>query len=245
MIAIVSLYGIISDTHDLPRQLREVSATVPASARTLLYEQMREIVSSPAADLGIRLVTSLAVTLVAGSGGMHALIDGINLAYDREETRGYFRIRLLAVGLTFGVVSFTVTAVALIALFPHLLNALGLEPLGKYLLLVGRWPGLALVLMLGLSLVYRVAPNGARAGPRWLTFGAVFATLVWMTASLAFGVYSANFGHYNKTYGALAGMVVFMLWVYISTLAILVGAELDAELARFVSARASSARGST
>ena len=199
---------------------------------------MQEIVQSSAGELSFGLVLSLGTTLVAGSGGIHALIDGINLAYDQKETRNYFKVRLLAIVLTIAVVMFTVASAATIAVLPHVLHFLGLEPLSRLLLQVGRWPALGVAVMVGLSLLYRYAPNRTRPTWHWLSFGAVLATVVWLIASACFAGYAASFANYNKTYGALAGIVVFMLWIYISTLAVLLGAELNAELERRGSSRA-------
>lgn len=232
LIAIVSIYGLVFDPVDVISQIQKLSITLPASARTLLRAQLREIVGSSVSSLGVSLVASIVTTLTAGSGGMHSLIQGINLAYGRAETRSYVRVRLLALTLTLAVVAFTVVVVATITIVPHVLELLGLGPASRALVSIGRWPALAVGVMIGLSMLYRFAPDRARPPWHLLSFGSVFATGVWLIASLAFGAYAANFGNYNKTYGALAGMVVFMLWVYVSTLAILLGAELDAELER-------------
>jgi membrane protein len=237
LIAIVSLYGLVADPADVARLVNELSATMPGSARELLYNQMREIVDSSDRQLGLGLLVSLVLALIAGSGGVHSLIDGINLAYDDEETRSFLQLRMLALVFTVGVVALTVSAVAAIAILPHVLEPLGLAPMSKMAITFARWPVLTLVVMVGLSILYRYAPNRARPVWHWISAGAVFATVVWLLASLGFGTYAANFGNYNKTYGTLAGLVVFMLWVYISTLAILTGAELDAELGRAVERR--------
>ncbi len=232
LIAIIFLYGLVFDPHDVARQLHDLSATLPGAARTLLYDQMREIVDTPRTGLSLGVVVSLLTTLIAGSGGMHSLIDGINLAYDEVETRSYVRVRLLALVLTVGVILFTILSVATIAVVPPLLEFVGLEPASRVLIGFGRWPALALVLMVGLSILYRYAPNRARPKWHWLTVGGVVATLLWLIASAGFALYASSFGNYNKTYGTLAGVVVFMMWVYFSTLAILLGAELNAELER-------------
>lgn len=238
LIAIILLYGLVFDPRDVAQQLHALSATLPGAARTLLYEQMREIVDSPRAGLSLGLFVSFLTTLIAGSSGMHALIDGINLAYDEAETRSYVRVRVRAVALTVGVILFTILAVASIALLPHLLELVGLEPASRLLIELGRWPVLALVLIVGLSILYRYAPNRAQPTWHWLSVGGVVATLLWLIASAGFAAYAASFGNYNKTYGTLAGIVVFMLWVYFSALAILLGAELNAELERRAGASA-------
>jgi membrane protein len=242
LIAIVSLYGLVADPTAVAGELRTLWATMPGSARSLLYEQLLQIADSSPEKLGFGVFFSLVTTLVAGSGGMHALIDGINRAYDVRETRGYLQVRLLALALTVAVVLFTVVSLALIAVLPNVLDHLGLPPVSRGVVSVARWPVLASVMMLGLSLLYRYAPNRARPKRRELNPGAVLATLIWLLASLAFGAYAAEFSNYNKTYGTLAGMVVFMLWVYISTLAILVGGELNAELERLNTERPSQAK---
>jgi membrane protein len=155
---------------------------------------------------------------------------GINAAYDEVETRGWLRFRMLALAFTAGLAAFVIVSVAVITLLPTLLKYVGLGGVAQDVFSALRWPALAMATMLGLGVLYRYAPNRTPAKWSWVTAGSLLATLIWIAASLAFSVYAENFGSYNKTYGTLGGAVVLGLWMYISALAILLGAELNAEL---------------
>ncbi|HEY6727288.1 MAG TPA: YihY/virulence factor BrkB family protein [Polyangiaceae bacterium] len=230
LIATVSMYGILADPSDVVRQVSALSVAIPPAARSLILDQLNEISESPSAGLGIGLAMSLGVALFSASGGVAGLMRGINLAYDEAETRGWIRFRLLALLFTLGLALFVIVSVGAITLLPSVLELVGWAESARAAINVLRWPVLALTTMVGLSILYRYAPNRTPAKWHWVTPGSLLATFIWTLASLAFGVYAENFGGYNKTYGTLGGAVVLGLWMYISSLAILLGAELNAEL---------------
>ncbi|HLV19920.1 MAG TPA: YihY/virulence factor BrkB family protein [Polyangiaceae bacterium] len=230
LIGVVSLYGLLADPADVARQLHELSAALPDAARALLAAQLNEIVKSSSSTLGVGLAMSLSITVLTASGGVHALITGINMAYDEKETRSYLRLRWLALKFTAGIMLFVVVAIATIAVLPHLLDEFGLGRATQRAVTLGRWPALGAAVATGLSVLYRHAPNRTPPRWRWVSWGAVLATLMWTLASLVFSAYSTNFGRFNRTYGALGGVIVLLLWIYFSVLAILIGAELNAEL---------------
>lgn len=230
LIATVSMYGILADPGDVVRQVSALSIAVPPTARSVILDQLNEISRSSDAGLGFGLVLSLGIALFSASGGVAGLMRGINSAYDETETRGWLRFRLVALLFTLGLALFVIVSVAVITLLPTVLEFVGLAETARNAISVMRWPVLALTTMVGLGILYRYAPNRTPAKWQWVTPGSLLATLIWTLASLAFGVYAENFGGYNKTYGTLGGAVVLGLWMYISSLAILLGAELNAEL---------------
>lgn len=230
LIATVSMYGILADPSDVVRQVGALSVAVPPAARSVILDQLNEISRGSRADLGFGLVFSLGIALFSASGGVAGLMSGINLAYDETETRGWLRFRLLALLFTLGLALFVIVSVGVITLLPIVLEFIGWAETARDAINVLRWPVLALATMAGLGILYRYAPNRTPAKWQWVTPGALLATLIWTLASVAFSVYAENFGGYNKTYGTLGGAVVLGLWMYISSLAILLGAELNAEL---------------
>lgn len=230
LIATVSMYGILADPGDVVRQVGALSVAVPPAARTLIMDQLTEIATGSSVGLRLGVVVSLGVALFSASGGVASLMRGINAAYNEVETRGWLRFRLLALAFTCGLALFVIVSVALITLLPTVLKYVGLGSATQDVFNFLRWPALALATMLGLGVLYRYAPNRTPAKWPWLTAGSLLATLIWVPASLGFSVYAENFGSYNKTYGTLGGAVVLGLWMYISALAILLGAELNAEL---------------
>jgi membrane protein len=151
----------------------------------------------------------------------------INIAYDETEGRGAVKLRALALALTAGAIVFVVVAIALVAVAPALLDGLG--PVGRVLGQVVRWVLLLVLVVVGLAVVYRVAPDRDAPRFRWVTPGSMVATVLWIVGSIVFSVYVNNFGSYNKTYGALAGVVVFLLWMYLTSYIVLLGAEINSE----------------
>lgn len=229
MIAAVMLYGLVRDPEDVERQVDQLSDALPSDAATLLTDQLKAITSTSSSSLGLGLLISLALALWSASGGVGNIVTAINLAYDEEETRGFVKRKALSLGLTFGAIIFTIVSVALVAVAPALLdNVIDSGPL-RWLLEGARWLGLLVAMASMLAVLYRLAPDRNDPKLRWTSVGAVVATVLWLAASLGFSLYVDNFGSYNKTYGALAGVVVLLLWLWITMYVILLGAEINAE----------------
>jgi membrane protein len=160
------------------------------------------------------------------------LIKAVNLAYDEDENRGFLKLRGIALLLTLGGIVFVLLALALVAGVPVVLQALPLGSLGRLLAEVVRWVLLLVVIVVGLAVVYRLAPD--RDAPRfaWVSTGSMAAAVLWLAGSVLFSLYVNNFGSYNKTYGTVAGVVVLMLWLYLTGYIVLLGAEINAESER-------------
>lgn len=167
--------------------------------------------------------------LWSASSATGNLITAVNLAYDETETRGFVKVRALALGLTLGAIAFVLVALALVAVVPVALDQLGLGVVGQLVAQVIRWALLIGVVIVGLAVVYRVAPNRDSPRFRWVSTGALVATVLWILGSVAFSLYVSSFGSYNKTYGALAGVIMLMLWLYLTSYIVLLGAEINAE----------------
>jgi len=231
MIALVTVYGLVADPATVKDQVSSLSDSLPAEAATLLTGQLTQLTSAPPKALGLSLIISILIALWSASGGVGQLITAVNTAYDEEETRGFVKRKLLALGLTLAAIVFMVIMISLVAVAPPLLaNLLPSGPL-RWLLEIARWVLLVVLVAVALAVLYRVAP--ARDAPKmaWVSTGAGFATLLWVIASIGFTIYVSNFGSsgYAKTYGALAGVVVLLLWLWITCYAILLGAEINAE----------------
>jgi membrane protein len=229
MIAAVMVYGLVADPATVQRQTEQISQALPEDAASLVTDQMEAITSAPQQGLGIGLVVALLAALWAASGGVGQMLTAINVAYDEDETRGFVKRKGLALALTLGAILFATVAILLIAVAPALLEAFLPEGALRWLLEIARWVGLLVAVGVGLALLYRWAPD--RDSPRftWVSVGAAVATVIWMLASLGFSLYVDNFGSYGETYGALAGVVVLMLWLWITAFVVLFGAEVNAE----------------
>jgi membrane protein len=229
MIAAVMLYGLVRDPADVQRQVDELSAALPSDAASVLTTQLEAITSAPSSSLGLGLVVSLALALWSASGGVGNILSAINIAYDEEETRGFVKRKGLSLLLTIAAIGFVVVTISLVAVVPALLdNLVDAGPL-RWGLEALRWLGLVVAMSLALAVLYRVAPDRDDPEFRWVSVGAVVATVTWLAASVCFSLYVDNFGSYNKTYGALAGVVVLLLWLWLTMYVVLLGAEINAE----------------
>lgn len=229
MIASVLLYGLLVDPATVTEQMASLGDALPSQAREILTEQLQSLTSTSESALGIGVVVSLALALWSASGGIGNLITAINTAYDEEEERGFIKRKLLALGLTLAAVLFLFVIIALVAVAPAVPDSLvGSGPI-RWLLEALRWALLFALIAAALAILYRTSPDRDAPKMRWVSVGAVIATLGWVLASLGFSLYVDNFSSYGKTYGALAGVVVLMLWLWISAYAVLLGAEINAE----------------
>jgi membrane protein len=232
LIAALTLYGLVADPAEVRRQVEGLAGALPEQAQPLIAEQLGAVAAASERALGIGLVVSLLAALWSASSGTGNLIQAINLAYDEEETRGFLTLRGIALLLTLGAIVFMLVTLALVAIVPPLLDALPLGPVATVLAQAVRW-GLLVVLVVGaLAVVYRVAPDRDAPRMRWASTGAVVATVLWIAGSVVFSLYVDNFGSYNRTYGALAGVVVLLLWLYLTSYVVLLGAEINAEAER-------------
>jgi membrane protein len=227
LIALVSLYGLVADPAQAAQTLQSVTSGLPETTKPLIADQLQSVVSAGNGGLTTGLIIATLAALFSASSGTQNLMAAINIAYDETETRGAVKLRLLALALTIGAILFVIVAIALVAVAPLVLDRLG--PAGQLIGQVVRWVLLVVLVVVALAVLYRVAPD--RDAPRfsWVTLGSVAATVLWVLGSVVFSLYVNNFGSYNKTYGALAGVVVLMLWMYLTSYIVLLGAEINSE----------------
>lgn len=202
----------------------------PPEVLTIITEQIQKIA---AGEQGGLLTLGFLLALWSTSAAMVAIIDTLNRAYDIEEGRPWWQVRLVAIGLTLGVALFILVAFALVLLGPTaarwIADATALGNLFVWTWNIVQWPVVFMIVSTGFAIIYYFAPD-AEQDWVWLTPGSIAATVLWLAASLGFKFYLANFGNYTETYGAIGGIMILMLWFYISGLVILSGAELNAEI---------------
>ena len=229
MIAAVMVYGLVADPKTVAEQTEAITDAMPDDAASLVTGQLETIASSPQQGLGFGLVVALALALWSAAGGVGNVLTAINIAYDEEETRGFVKRKALALGLTFGAILFVAAAIGLVAVAPVLLQAVVPSGASYWLLQIARWVLLVVIVSVVLAVLYRVAPDRDAPQFQWVSVGAVVATVIWLIASFGFSLYVNNFGSYGKTYGALAGVVVLLLWLWITNFVVLLGAEINSE----------------
>ncbi|MCA1835082.1 MAG: YihY/virulence factor BrkB family protein [Actinobacteria bacterium] len=229
LIALVTLVGLVADPRTITQQVADFTAGMPQATQQLISEQLNAITSSSGGALTVGLVVSLLGALWSASGGISSLMTATNVAYEEQETRGFLKLRGIALLLTLGTVVFLIITLALIAVAPVVLNAVPLGPLGTVVAQVVRWGLLVALIIVGLAVLYRVAPDRNPPKFRWVSVGSVVAAVLWLLGSVGLSLYVNYFGNYNKTYGALAGVVVLMLWFFLTSYIVLLGAEINSE----------------
>jgi membrane protein len=231
--ACVLLYGLFASPDQITAQLQSFQGLLPAEGVAILEEQLRTLASQQDQTLGIGLATAIAIALWSARKGMVALMTAANIAYDEEEHRGFFRRLFVSLAFTLGAVLTFVVVVALGVFVPIALEFLRLGESAEVVLLLVRWALLFGVAVVGLSLIYRYAPDRRTAKWSWVSWGSVIAATLWLIGSLLFAFYVRNFGDsYGETYGALGGVIIMLMWLYLSAYVVMLGAEINAEMER-------------
>ncbi len=203
---------------------------VPPDVLQIITDQIKKLSDS---NQGGILTLAFVLTLWSSSGAMVSIITTLNAAYDIREGRPWWKMRLTAIALTVGLALFILISISLVLVGPafaqHLAVSMHLGPAFKWTWLVLQWPAIFLLVATGIGLVYYFAPDAEQEWV-WITPGSILATVLWVVVSLAFKLYIAYFGNYNKTYGTLGVFIVLLTWLYLSGLAILIGAEVNSEI---------------
>jgi membrane protein len=230
--ALVSIAGFFVDPDRVMGQLQSFSHFLPEGSVGLIEGQMRRISSQPTNNLSFAFLAGLSFSLWSANNGIKAIFDGLNVAYDEREERGFVRLSLVSLLFTLGAIGTIVLALGAIVVVPTVLGYVGLEGTAATVIGLARWPILFALIVLGIGLLYRFGPSRSPARWRWLSAGSLLAALLWVAASAAFSWYVSNFSTYNETYGSLGAVIAFMVWMWISATIVLLGAELNSELER-------------
>lgn len=228
LVAIVSIYGLFADPATITSQLESLTEALPGQARQVITDQVTALAARRTA-LGIGLIISILIALWSASGGISNMLTAITTAYDEEEKRGFIKKRLLSLALTVGAILFMLIMLGIVAVLPPLLNSLFGSGVLKWVFQILGWLVLMVIVMVVLGFLYRIAPDRDAPKIKWVSVGAVVATVIWLLASIGFSIYSSTFGNYAKTYGVFAGIVVLLFWLWLTAYAILLGAEINAE----------------
>ena len=228
LIALVSIYGLFADPSTIANQIGSLTSTLPEDASKVITDQVTMLASRRSA-LGIGLIISIVIALWSASAGISNLLTAINVAYDEEEKRGFVKKRLLSIGLTLGAIVFMMIMLTIVAVLPPLLKAVFGTGALRWVFQILGWLVLIVIVAIVLALLYRLGPDRDAPRMRWVSVGAVVATVMWLAASIGFSIYSSTFGNYAKTYGVFAGIVVLLFWLWLTMYAILLGAEINAE----------------
>lgn len=230
--ATVSIYGLVMDPASLQKHMSVVEQVLPREAADLINQELQRIVQagSTGNGLGWAALIGIALALWSAAKGMSSLMEALNIVYDEKEKRGFIRRTATALLLTLAFILFLFVLLALIAGVPAVLASLNLDETVARVVGYARWPLLAIAMIIALAVLYRYAPSRAEPKWRWITPGAVVATILWVAGSALFSLYVSYFASYNKTYGALGVVVILMTWLLLSVYSVLLGAEINAEM---------------
>ncbi|MEA2829516.1 MAG: rane protein [Bradyrhizobium sp.] len=228
--AFVALYGLFADPATISSHLNSLAGILPGGAIDVIGGEISRVAAQGSKSLGLTFVIGLLTALWSANAGVKAIFDALNMVYNEHESRGIIKLNLASLVFTTGAIVFLLVAIAAIVVFPIALGYLGLSGAAQLIVSIARWPVLLIVVGLALAVLYRFGPDRAKPRWRWVSWGSAFATVLWLAASIAFSYYAAHFGNYNKTYGSLGAVIGFMVWIWISMIVLLVGAEINAEL---------------
>jgi membrane protein len=236
LLVMVSLVGLFGSPDRVTKVLTDTISDLGPSTAAQTFQGPIESITSNRGGAGIVLVVSIAGALWAASGYVSAFADASNTIYEVEEGRPFWKLKPLQLLVTFVLILIAAfVALGLVLSGPivgALGGALGLSDTVLTAWRFAKWPAMLILVVVIFGVLYYTAPNARVSGIRWVSGGAIVALVAWIVASLAFALYVSNFGSYNKTYGALGGVVVFLLWLWLTNLAILLGAEFNAETER-------------
>jgi membrane protein len=226
----VSSYALFADASTIGQHLAIASDIIPQGTLELLQNEISRIASKSDGRLTLGFLTGLAIALWSANAGMKAIFDALNIIYDEDEKRGLIWLNVESLFFTMCAIACLLLALGAVVVFPLFLAAFGLSSMDEPLIGVLRWPLMFLLVLFGVSVLYRFGPSRTRPKWRWVSVGSVFAALAWLAVSSLFSFYLANFANYNATYGALGAVVGVMMWMWFCTVVVLMGAQLNAEM---------------
>jgi membrane protein len=228
--AFVSIYGVVANPQTIADHIAFLGGLLPSGGMDLIQNQIQSLAAQGSNALSFGFITGLLIALWSANSGIKTLFDAMNIAYEEEEKRSFIKRTLVSLTFTLGAILIGILFLITVGLIPAVLAVLNLGNWTETLVRMVRWPVMVLAIAAGISLIYSFGPSRERPKMRWLTWGAALATVVWIAASIGFSYYLENFATYNATYGTLGAVIGFMMWMWISVIILLMGAELNAEI---------------
>jgi membrane protein len=228
--AIVSLYGLFANAATINDHLTMAAGILPGGAIDIIREQVVRLASKGDAKLGFGFILGLGIALWSANAGMKAIIDALNVVYEEKEKRGFIKLNLICLAFTLAAIAALLLALGAVVVLPLLLAWLSFATVTASLVQYARWPVLLVLVIVGLALIYRFGPSRREARWQWLSVGSVFAAVAWLGSSALLSWYLGSFAHYDATYGSLGAAIGMMMWMWISSIVILFGAQLNSEI---------------
>ena len=228
--ALVSSYGLFADASTIGANLQTLASMLPEGSFQIVEDQIGRVLAKGNATLGATFLFGLAMAIWSANAGVKAIIDALNVVNEEREKRSFVRLNLVSLAFTTGGIAALLLMVGAVVAFPLALDHLGIGSDSKFIISLARWPLLFAILLLALGLLYRFGPSRRQPRWQWLSVGTVAAALLWIAGSSALSWYLSNFGNYSATYGSLGAAIGLMMWMWMSTIVVLAGAELNSEI---------------
>lgn len=234
--AFVALYGLFADWSTINGSLGTLTFMLPHGSPEIIADEVRRVAAQGNGALGIKFFVGVVIALWSANSGIKAMFDALNVAYGEQEKRGFIALNLQSLLFTLAAIVASIAAFLAVVAAPVIFRFLGFGSVEATIYIV-RWPLLAGIVLLGLSILYRFGPSRAPQKWRAITWGSTVATLLWIATSVLFSWYVASIGNYSRTYGTLGAIIGFMTWIWLSAIVVILGAEINAELERYARQR--------
>jgi membrane protein len=228
--ALVSSYGLFANPSTISGNLQTLALMLPDGSFQIVQDQIGRVLDKGGTALGTAFLFGLGLAIWSANAGVKAVIDALNVAYDEREKRGFVQLNLLALAFTSGGIAALLLMVSAVVAFPLALDHIGLARESQFIVSLARWPLLFMILLAALGVLYRFGPSRPASPWQWLSVGAVAAALLWIGGSALLSWYLSNFGNYDATYGSLGAAIGLMMWMWMSAIIVLCGAELNSEI---------------
>jgi len=228
--AFVSLYGLFADPHAIADHVAALEGVLPEEGIEMIQGELSALAQQQGGALTFGFLIAFGVAFWSANNGIKAIIQALNIAYNEQEKRSFIKLTLVSFAFTLGAMLVATTMLLAVGVVPALLALVDLGRVGEIAVWLLRWPIVLVLIALGLTILYRYAPSREKPQWRWVTWGSAFATIVWLVTSVAFTIYLENFADYNATYGTLGALIGLLLWIWLSMIVVIVGAELNGEI---------------
>jgi membrane protein len=228
--ALVSCYGLFANPSTIGANLQTLALMLPDGSFQIVQDQIARVLEKGGTALGATFLFGLLLAIWSANAGVKAVIDALNVVYEEREKRGFIRLNLLALAFTTAGLAALLLMVSAVVAFPLALDHAGLAPQSKLIVSLSRWPLLFIALLAALGVLYRFGPSRRAARWEWLGVGTLAAAVLWIVGSSLLSWYLSNFANYNATYGSLGAAIGLMMWMWMSAIIVLCGAELNSEI---------------
>lgn len=230
IVAAISVYGLVLSPSQIQQHITELGGVLPSEAYKIIQGIMEPMLDKPSETFGWGLALSILISLWSANKGTSALFEGINIAYNEKDERGFFKKTGMTLLFTLGGILIGLISILIVILFPAFVEWFGFSSFIENTLSLGRWLILGALVVFSIALLYKFAPHRDNAQFKWVSWGAVTGTVFWIGGSLLFSWYVQNFGSYDDMYGSFAAVIILLMWLFLTSFIVLLGAEINSEV---------------